>query len=222
MGFLWFVLGLIIGAAGIWVLLSRKSDERVAEIERSLESKVQHAQDDAFQADRAHHETKERLIALQLQHTVLEKRLAEAEAARAPASPAVPAAPTPAAATSAPPRSVPAQRLKAIEAKLAQLPAGSSARAALLREHQELTKGATAKASPTAPASDQDGMDGLRRIKGIGPSIERQLKDLGVKSVRDLAALDEAGIARIDEALDFKGRVSRERWVEQARELLGS
>ncbi len=87
-------LGLVIGAAGIWVLLSRKSDERVAEIERSLESKVQHAQDDAFQADRAHQETKERLIALQLQHTVLEKRLAEAEAARAPVSPAVPAAPT--------------------------------------------------------------------------------------------------------------------------------
>ncbi len=85
MGVLWFVLGLVVGAAGLWLLLSRKSDERAAEIEKGFEAKLRHAQDDAFQADRAHQETKERLIALQLEHTALEKRIGEADAALAPA-----------------------------------------------------------------------------------------------------------------------------------------
>jgi predicted flap endonuclease-1-like 5' DNA nuclease len=78
----------------------------------------------------------------------------------------------------------------------------------------------TATVPPEATVAGE--APGLRRIKGIGPSLERRLKDLGVRTMQDLAALDEAGVARIDEALDFKGRVARERWVEQARELLRS
>ncbi len=78
-----------------------------------------------------------------------------------------------------------------------------------------LTEGA-----PT-PASHE--RDDLKIIKGIGPVLERWLHGQQIYRFAQLAALDDAGIAALDGALeDFPGRIVREAWVPQARELIES
>jgi predicted flap endonuclease-1-like 5' DNA nuclease len=59
----------------------------------------------------------------------------------------------------------------------------------------------------------------LKRIRGIGVLIEKQLHSLGVTSYAHIANWTSADIDRISQSLDFKGRIERENWVEQARIL---
>jgi predicted flap endonuclease-1-like 5' DNA nuclease len=61
--------------------------------------------------------------------------------------------------------------------------------------------------------------DDLKRIRGIGVLIEKKLNSLGVASYEDIANWTSEDIERISEQLDFKGRIQRENWVEQARIL---
>ena len=61
--------------------------------------------------------------------------------------------------------------------------------------------------------------DDLKRIRGIGVSIENRLRSLGVMTYEQVANWTRADIDRISETLDFKGRIERENWVEQARIL---
>jgi predicted flap endonuclease-1-like 5' DNA nuclease len=61
--------------------------------------------------------------------------------------------------------------------------------------------------------------DDLKRIRGIGVMIEKRLNSLGVVTYEDIANWTSADIERISEQLDFKGRIQRENWVEQARIL---
>lgn len=63
--------------------------------------------------------------------------------------------------------------------------------------------------------------DDLQRIKGIGPAIERTLNDLGYCSYRQIANMTDDDIARIAARLrGFNGRIQRENWIDQARDLL--
>ena len=61
--------------------------------------------------------------------------------------------------------------------------------------------------------------DDLKRIRGVGVLIEKRLKTLGVTTYRDIANWTNEDIDRISQTLDFKGRIERENWVEQARIL---
>ena len=77
-----------------------------------------------------------------------------------------------------------------------------------------------AGAEPYAMPSPREGKaDDLRRISGIGPKIEGRLHDLGVFHFDQIAVWTEANVAWVDEQLTFKGRITRENWIEQAREL---
>lgn len=70
--------------------------------------------------------------------------------------------------------------------------------------------------APAAPGSADD----LTRIKGLGPKIAQQLKDLGVTSFTQIGAWDDAEIDRIDAQLGrFQGRIRRDDWPTQARLL---
>ncbi|MBO9518823.1 MAG: hypothetical protein J7493_12215 [Porphyrobacter sp.] len=72
--------------------------------------------------------------------------------------------------------------------------------------------------APTASGSADD----LTRIKGLGPKLAQQLKDLGVSSFAQIAAWDDAEIDRIDAQLGrFQGRIRRDDWPTQARFLAG-
>ena len=61
---------------------------------------------------------------------------------------------------------------------------------------------------------------GIQAIRGIGPKLARQLDELGVRSLHDIATLTDSDIERLDHQLRFRGRIRRDRWVEQARELV--
>jgi predicted flap endonuclease-1-like 5' DNA nuclease len=66
---------------------------------------------------------------------------------------------------------------------------------------------------------DEPGGDDLKRIRGIGVLIEKRLKSLGVTTYDHIANWTSGDIDRVSQTLDFKGRVERENWVEQARIL---
>lgn len=59
--------------------------------------------------------------------------------------------------------------------------------------------------------------DDLRRIKGLGPKVAAQLGQLGIVRFEQLAALDADAQAALDAQLGpFAGRMTRDRWIEQA------
>lgn len=67
---------------------------------------------------------------------------------------------------------------------------------------------------PAGPA------DELTRMKGVGPKVAAMLNGLGVTRYDQIAAWSDEDVARIDAQLGtFKGRVTRDQWVEQARFL---
>lgn len=62
--------------------------------------------------------------------------------------------------------------------------------------------------------------DDLTRIKGLGPKAAGQLKLLGITRFAQLGALGPSECAALDEQMGvFRGRLERDRWVEQARYL---
>jgi predicted flap endonuclease-1-like 5' DNA nuclease len=70
------------------------------------------------------------------------------------------------------------------------------------------------------PPSAADGShDDLKRIRGIGVLIEKRLNALGVGTYDQIANWTSGDIDRISRSLEFKGRIERENWVEQARIL---
>jgi large subunit ribosomal protein L21 len=73
-----------------------------------------------------------------------------------------------------------------------------------------------------APKTETPAIDAsnLSLISGVGPALEKKLIAAGVTSWNDIAAWDEAAIAKFDAELSLKGRATKEEWVEQAKELL--
>jgi predicted flap endonuclease-1-like 5' DNA nuclease len=61
--------------------------------------------------------------------------------------------------------------------------------------------------------------DNLKQIKGIGPKIEASLYAMGIFHIDQIAGWTRANVDWVDAQLAFKGRIRRERWVEQALEL---
>jgi len=59
----------------------------------------------------------------------------------------------------------------------------------------------------------------LKRIRGIGVLIEKKLNSMGVITYEHIANWTADDIDRVSQSLDFKGRIERENWVEQARIL---
>lgn len=79
---------------------------------------------------------------------------------------------------------------------------------------------APAKAAKPAPKkAEATGGDDLKKLSGVGPALEKKLHEGGVTSFAEIAAWTDADIAAMDEKLSFKGRIEREGWVEQAKEL---
>jgi predicted flap endonuclease-1-like 5' DNA nuclease len=89
-------------------------------------------------------------------------------------------------------------------------------------------------ASPATLAGDLPGPDLVKRdaatpvsadapvttLKGLGPKVAARLSELGVTTVGQIAALTDAEAEALDAELGaFRGRMSRDRWIEQARLL---
>lgn len=76
-------------------------------------------------------------------------------------------------------------------------------------------------AGPARLAAARDtGADNLKLIKGVGPKLESVLHQMGFYHFDQIAAWTADEVAWVDENLEgFKGRVTRDGWVEQAKVL---
>ena len=79
----------------------------------------------------------------------------------------------------------------------------------------------------TKPATDERGRlekaagkkDDLKLISGVGPAMEKKLNAAGVFHFWQIAGLKKAQIAELDEEAGLGGRIERDEWVKQAKQL---
>lgn len=74
-------------------------------------------------------------------------------------------------------------------------------------------------AKPAAKKAAKGDGDDLSTISGVGPVIVGKLNDAGITTFAQIAAWSDADVEAIEEKLSFKGRVGREDWIAQAKEL---
>ncbi len=71
-----------------------------------------------------------------------------------------------------------------------------------------------------AATMESSDIDDLKKIKGIGPVIEKKLNMLGIISFRQISEFNEEAIDQISHTLKFfPDRIKRDHWLEQAREF---
>ncbi|MGD2051006.1 MAG: hypothetical protein PVI35_00900 [Acidimicrobiia bacterium] len=172
--------------------LASSLQEKEAEVARLTEASA-----GLEQAHRQIDELERELVDLGAQVDAGRERIAELEASQA----------------------APAETEPAVEEAAPVLPAGEVAATtemADLPDKEEATARVAAIAARTAgdgPAVDDD----LKRVHGIGPKLERLLKDMGITSYRQIAAFRDDDIAYVTAALDaFAGRIERDDWMSSA------
>jgi len=97
---------------------------------------------------------------------------------------------------------------------------GIGGKSAAAKPKKAAEKSAETKPVESDSPAKSDG-DDLTQIAGVGPVIAEKLAGLGINTFKQIADLDEAGIENINEQLNFKGRIEREEWIEQAKKLVG-
>ena len=71
-----------------------------------------------------------------------------------------------------------------------------------------------------AAAAEASYTDDISLIGGIGAVLKKKLEAAGYGTLAAIAALDAEAIAKLDADLKLGGRIERDEWVEQARELM--
>jgi len=105
-------------------------------------------------------------------------------------------------------------RIAALTAQLAQPGVNTEAGVAKIAALQAMPP------PPSFYSQAPEQIDDLQQIKGIGPKLETLLQDYGVYQFQQIAQFSPAEVAWLDERLNFKGRISRDDWIEQARRLI--
>ena len=196
-----FVFGMLVGIGLTWFLLGRAMADEQNARDSAARARIAALQNELAESDAALNETKDRLIAVQM----------DARAVEAKASPL---------------QAELAQAKRAAEQAMEQEMRQRELTAQLRDELAALKRGAAPKATPRkapepAPAVDGAKADDLTVIKGIGKVIEKKLHEMGITSFRQIAAMTPEDAHRVNEAIEFPGRVEREHWIEQARTLSG-
>ncbi len=83
----------------------------------------------------------------------------------------------------------------------------------------EATETVEEKAPETLTAAREGGADDLKLLKGVGPKLEQTLNELGFFHFDQIAKWTEAEVAWVDARLKFKGRIERDGWIDQAKQL---
>ncbi len=73
------------------------------------------------------------------------------------------------------------------------------------------------------PLEAPDGeADDLKMISGVGPVLEKKLNAIGIYHYHQIADFTKTDIEAVDDVLDFKGRIDRDNWLEQAGKLVNA
>jgi len=145
---------------------------------------------------------------------------AAVEPSAEPAAPVAEAVVTqPAVFVSAPVASpAPAAAPKAKAASKPKAPAKPKAEAKPKVEPKAETKPARIAGPARLKAPRKGKADDLKEIEGIGPAMEKLVNELGFYHFDQIAGWSEADVAVVDaEMKSFKGRITRDRWVAQAK-----
>ncbi|WP_439120274.1 50S ribosomal protein L21 [Marivita sp.] len=97
--------------------------------------------------------------------------------------------------------------------------AGSVAGVAVAAAAPKKAAAPKAEKKAEAPKAAAAGADDLKLLSGVGPALEKKLQEAGVTSFAQIAAWTDADVEEFGEKLSFKGRIEREGWIEQAKEL---
>ncbi len=140
----------------------------------------------------------------------------QGSSARAAAPAAHPAAPPAAAPAAAPAPVAAAPRLPDPAPAAAPDPAPHPASASLMSDPAPAP---AASVGPLRLSGARGGVaDNLKEIEGIGPAMEKLLNSLGFWHFDQIAGWTEADVAVVDgELKGFKGRITRDKWVAQAK-----
>ena len=131
--------------------------------------------------------------------------------------PAAPKAAAPAASTTTKPAAKPKAASKPKAA--ANPKATAKPKAAAKAAAPAATTGAGTRPAALS-AARASGADDLKMIKGVGPKLEALLNRLGFYHFDQVASWTADEVAWVDQNLEgFKGRVSRDNWVAQAKTL---
>ncbi len=76
------------------------------------------------------------------------------------------------------------------------------------------------KAETTETPAAADFNDDVKLIGGIGPALEKKLAAQDITSLKQIAEFTAADIERLDSELALKGRIERDEWVQQAKDLI--
>jgi len=87
--------------------------------------------------------------------------------------------------------------------------------------------GEARRAAREVPAAPQESANDaelpLTEINGVGPALAKRLEAAGLTTLEDVAALNPDALEAEDHPLhDLKGRIAADRWIAQARRLVGA
>jgi predicted flap endonuclease-1-like 5' DNA nuclease len=68
-------------------------------------------------------------------------------------------------------------------------------------------------------AARPEDSDDLTKIRGVGKALAKQLNDLGVFKLSQIAAWEKPQVAAFSSRFAFRDRISRDDWVGQAKRL---
>lgn len=109
----------------------------------------------------------------------------------------------------------------AAEAKKEKAPATKAKAEKAKAEKKAPAKAKKAEATEAATLFDAPAgeKDNLKKLSGVGPVLEGKLNALGITTFAQITAFSEEDIAKVDAALNLKGRIERDNWLEQAASL---
>lgn len=61
--------------------------------------------------------------------------------------------------------------------------------------------------------------DDLKLLSGVGPALEEKLNSVGIYRFEQIASWTERNVEKLEELISIKGRVERDNWIAQAKEL---
>jgi len=96
---------------------------------------------------------------------------------------------------------------------------GGAKPAAAKPKAEKKAEAAPAAQTLAAPAAG-GASDDISLIGGVGPKMEKGLRELGFNTFASIANMSAADVEKVEAHLKQKGRVAREEWIEQAKELL--
>ena len=71
-----------------------------------------------------------------------------------------------------------------------------------------------------AKSKSKEVRDDLTKLSGVGPALLKKLNAVDITKFEQIAAWTSDDVAAMDEKLMLKGRIDREGWIKQAKELV--